>query len=793
MDEHYLQTLELNKVLERLAGHSAFSLSHERALALRPAIEMTEVLRRQAATLEARRLLDLKPSFGVGGARDIRSQLKRAAVGALLAPEELLLVASTIASGRMVRGTISKLADQLPTLEEVTLPIGFHDDLEREIRRAINDAGEVMDSASPGLAQIRLELRRAYDRLMSKLNDIVNSPSYRTALQEPIVTQRGGRYVVPVKAEFKGQVKGIVHDQSASGATVFMEPLVVVELANRWRQLQLNEGHEIEKILQELGGLVGHDAESLARTLEAVAEIDLHLAKAKLGEAMRAESPALVEPGPQPAGSPTIKLINARHPLLPGRVVPIGMELGGDFDVLVITGPNTGGKTVALKTTGLLCLMAQCGMQIPADEGSTVGIFRAIYADIGDEQSIEQSLSTFSSHVTHIVQILKEADSHSLVLLDELGAGTDPQEGSALARAILSNLLEHRVPTIATTHYSELKSFAHTTPRVQNASVEFDVETLSPTYRLSIGLPGRSNALAIATRLGLGQEITDSARALLEPADVEIEGLLAQLQTDREEARAARAEAERLREQAHANRARINAELADLDERKQLLLERARAQSEQELAALRQRVQQTMRELERSKAQVDVRASLASVAQKAESLHPLRAPSRRRRRLSRQSMDAAELKVGQPVFLASLQTVGVLSSMPDDRGEVEVQIGNLRTRVKMRELSRTDAPKPERRLEPDVTYRFNQEAPDIGIQLDLRGKRPPEAEEELDRYLNDAYLAGLKVVRVIHGKGTGALRHTVREQLAGSALVRQFEPAEARDGGEGATVVTMAN
>ncbi|HEX2988033.1 MAG TPA: Smr/MutS family protein, partial [Chloroflexota bacterium] len=407
---------------------------------------------------------------------------------------------------------------------------------------------------------------------------------------------------------------------------------------------------------------------------------------------------------------------------------------------------------------------------------------------------IEQSLSTFSSHVTHIVEILREADPHALVLLDELGAGTDPQEGSALARAILSDLLERRVPTIATTHYSELKSFAHTTPRVQNASVEFDIETLSPTYRLSIGLPGRSNALAIATRLGMGQEIIDKARALLEPADVEIEGLLSQLQVDRDEARTARAEAERMRDQVRANRARLNAELADLEERKQLLLERARAQSEQELAALRQRVQQTMRELERSKVQADAASRLESVAQKAESMRPLRAPKpQRRRQPSRQSIEVAELKVGQPVFLASLQTVGVLSSLPDDRGEVEVQVGNLRTRVKMGELSRTDTPKPERRVEPDVTYRFSQQAPDIGIQLDLRGKRPQEAEEELDRYLNDAYLAGLKVVRVIHGKGTGALRQAVREQLAGSPLVRHFEPADARDGGEGATVVNMAN
>ncbi|MHB0868520.1 MAG: endonuclease MutS2, partial [Chloroflexota bacterium] len=690
--------------------------------------------------------------------------------------------------------------------------------LEQEIRRAISDAGEVVDAASPALATIRLELRRAHERLMSKLNEIVTSSAYRQALQEPIVTQRGGRYVVPVKAEFKGQVKGIVHDQSASGATVFMEPLVVVDLANRWRQLQIDEEHEIERILRQLSGLVGRDAEPLERTLEAVAEVDLYLAKAKLAEAMRAEGPVLVDLsrrrredgvtgrrgdgvklGPETQNSeprtrkmePCIRLVNARHPLLTGHVVPITAELGGDFDVLVITGPNTGGKTVALKTLGLLCLMAQCGLQIPAEQQSVVGVFSAIYADIGDEQSIEQSLSTFSSHVTRIVDILGRANEHTLVLLDELGAGTDPQEGSALARSILSHLLVRRIPTIATTHYSELKSFAHTTPRVRNASVEFDLETLSPTYRLSIGLPGRSNALAIATRLGMGLEIIEGAKELLQPADLEIEGLLAQLQTDREEARNARVEVERLRDQLRAQRARLNAELDDLNERKATVLERAREQSEQELASLRQKVQQVTRELERSRVERKAVASVAELAQKAEALRPLRAPTKRRQR--REPMDTQELRVGQAVYLASLQTAGVVASLPDDRGEVEVQVGSLRTRVKTRDLSRTDQPQPQAARPPDITYRFHQEAPDIGIQLDLRGRRPPEAEEELDRYINDAYLAGLKQVRIVHGKGTGALRQAVRQQLASSPLVRHFESAGERDGGEGATLVSLAN
>ncbi len=797
MEEQYLRTLELNKVLERLAGHTSFSLSHEKALALRPSSEMVEVLRRQAATQEARRLLDLKPNFTVGGARDIRSHLQRASVGALLMPDELLLIASTIASGRIVRGTISRLADQLPTLEEVTLPIRSHDEVEGEIRRAISDAGEVVDAASPALAQIRIELRRSHERLMAKLNEIVSSPSYRQALQEPIVTQRQGRYVVPVKAEFKGQVKGIVHDQSASGATVFVEPLAVVDLANRSRQLQVEEEQEIERILRRLSGLVGRDAGDLGASLEAIAEVDLFLAQAKLAEAMDAVQPVLIDLARRPEGVPAVRLAAARHPLLTGYVVPIGVELGGDFDVLVITGPNTGGKTVALKSVGLLCLMAQCGLQIPAAEGSSAAIFRAIYADIGDEQSIEQSLSTFSSHVRRIVDILGKADERCLVLLDELGAGTDPQEGSALARAILSYLLERRVPTIATTHYSELKSYAHATPRVENASVEFDIETLSPTYRLSIGLPGRSNALAIATRLGMNREVVERARELLTPGEVEIEALLSQIQRDRDEARAARSEAERLRQQAQSYRARLNAELEALEERRHEVLQRAREQSEQELSALRGRVNQVMRELERARLQQNAASAEAAraaeaAAQRAEALRPVKAPRPRRQRS--EPVEAQDLRVGQPVYVASLQQVGTVSSPPDDRGEVEVQIGMLRTRVKARELARTDGAAPRPQREPDITYRLDMDrAAAVTIQLDLRGKRVEEAEQELDEYLNDAYLAGLKMVRIIHGKGTGAVRQAVRQQLAASPLVRHFEAAEDRDGGEGVTIASLAN
>ena len=491
-------------------------------------------------------------------------------------------------------------------------------------------------------------------------------------------------------------------------------------------------------------------------------------------------------------GTGLIHLVDARHPLLKGNVVPISVELGGSFDVLVITGPNTGGKTVALKTVGLLSLMAQCGLQIPAAEGSSLGIFESIFADIGDEQSIEQSLSTFSSHVTHIVDILGKADRGSLVLLDELGAGTDPQEGSALARAILSFLLERHVPTIATTHYSELKSFAHTTPGVENASVEFDLETLSPTYRLSIGLPGRSNALAIANRLGMRPEILDSARELLGETGVEMEGLLSRLQADRDAAQAgsrgggATAGPDALPE-GQAQRgagSRSRSEGA-------AVLEQARAQSEQELAALRSKVQHVLRELERSRTQREAVAPIASVAKEAEALKPLRAPGRRRQRPERTPVQ--DVRIGQPVYVSSLQQVGTVSSLPDDRGGVEVQIGPMRTRVNVRELSRTDGERSEKAREPEITYRLDMDRTlEVSMQLDLRGKRAEEAMDELDRYLNDVYMAGLKTVRIVHGKGTGVVRHAVREQLAASPLVRHFEQAPANEGGEGATLAFMA-
>src|ERR671933_836162 len=469
MDTFAVDTLEFDVVRELLARHTSFSAGRELALSLLPAAVLEEALRRQAATAEALKLPGLRPGLHLGGVHDIRPLVELAQVGGSLAPEELLDVASTVRAARAWRRGLGPLADETPTLLELAdAYLSDHPGLAEDIQEAIGESGEVLDSASPALARIRGELRGAHDRLVSRLREIMAAPPFRDVVQDPVVTQRNGRYVIPIRAESRGQVPGIVHDQSASGATLFVEPLAVVDMGNRWRTLILDE-------------------------------------------------------------QPVLQLRNARHPLLSGTVVPISLELGGEFDLLLITGPNTGGKTVALKTAGLLTLMAQAGLFVPADEGSLVAVFERVQADIGDEQSLQQSLSTFSSHISRIVRMLRQADSCSLILLDELGAGTDPQEGAAIARALLDSLRECGAYVIATTHYPELKTYAQATERVENASVEFDLQTLSPTYRLMIGTPGRSNALAIAERLGMPTDVLHAARGYLSPQVVESEALLAQI------------------------------------------------------------------------------------------------------------------------------------------------------------------------------------------------------------------------------------------------------------------------
>ncbi|MBE3068250.1 MAG: endonuclease MutS2, partial [Chloroflexi bacterium] len=605
MDSKTLHVLEFPKILTRLADFCDFSASADLARALQPTPDFEEALVRLAETSEARTLL-VTSNLTIGGAHDIREQVELAAHGGVLDPKDLLDVQTTLVSMRDLQRFFNKHAEASPHLADIACRLPPATGLIDAISRCIADNGEVADSASPRLYDLRRQVRIAHDRLMTRLQRYLTDSSTASKLQDAVITQRDGRYVIPLRAEFKGQVKAIVHDQSSTGATLFVEPLAVVELNNAFREAQIAERDEVRRVLAELSAQVGELTGEIVPGVAALAELDLAFAKAKYAEAVHGSEPILLKMDDRrqttddgksstpsghdvvnrqypPGTMSSIRLLNARHPLLnPETVVPITIDAASGTFALVITGPNTGGKTVTLKTVGLLVVMAQSGLHIPADSGSELPCFQAVYADIGDEQSIEQSLSTFSGHITNIVHILKKADKRSLVILDELGAGTDPQEGAALARAILSSLLAQAITTFVATHYPELKTFAHTTPGVVNASLEFNVQTLRPTYKLTIGLPGRSNALAIAQRLGLPQEIIEAAKSEINPDDLRTDKLIGDIHRQRkiafkesEKAGKARSEARRLEHD-------LAERLEKIEDERQKVLEQARAEGELE-------------------------------------------------------------------------------------------------------------------------------------------------------------------------------------------------------------------
>jgi DNA mismatch repair protein MutS2 len=793
ISEKALRTLEFPKVLERLANHTSFSLGRERAQALQPATDVETVRALLAQTDEGLRVLDEGVEMSLGGARDIRAAVRRAERGGVLDPEQLLDIQSTLECGDRVRNAIGRLDESYPWLHEQHQRMGAFRGIVEAIGTSIDERGEVMDSASPALGRIRTELRTAQNRIVERLNALVGS-SFRTLVQESLVTVRNGRYVIPVRADAKGQVRGIVHDQSASGATVYIEPAQITDLNNRWRQLQLDEADEVERILLELSGRVGDEAPRILSTVDALGAIDVVLAKARYGAALRATRPEIN--GPQ---NQQLSLLEARHPLLTGHVVPISISLGHTFKVLVITGPNTGGKTVALKTVGLLTLMAQCGLLIPALEGSQVAVFSGIFADIGDEQSIEQSLSTFSSHMSTIIGILRDMPPDSLVLLDELGAGTDPTEGAALARAIITYLLQQDVRAICTTHYSELKAFAYSEPGVENASVEFDVETLSPTYRLSIGLPGRSNALAIASRLGLPPQIIDLARSFLTSSEKHVETLLADIARERDEVGELYARAGEANREAQRLRQRLQDEVESILAQRESILAEARAEAEASVEGLRQQLDRLEIELRTSLAAPQV--SLASLKQRLDETvktePALLAPRRPKPpRLPPPSTHA--IGVGDRVEVTRLGQTGIVTAIHQGRDEVEVQVGVLKTRVKHGELrflgeGEKEAERETHNRTAATTVSAHRSiAASPGLELDMRGWRADEVAPQLERYVNDAYMAGMPFVRIIHGKGTGALRQVVREELSTNPLVSSFASAEPREGGDGVTIARLS-
>ena len=806
MDSKTLHVLEYPKILERLKAFCDFSASMELARSLEPTDSHDLAVARLAESSEARKLFAVQ-DIGIGGAHDIRPAADLAARGGVLDPQQLLDVKSTLVSCRELKRSLERKTDEYPRLAQLAAGLPESHGIVDAITRVLSERGEVLDSASPKLATLRREIRIARDRLMSRLQKYLTDSGNK--LQEPIITQRDGRYVIPLRAEFKGQIKAVVHDQSASGATLFVEPLPVVELNNKVRELELQERDEERRILYELSAQIGEHREELVYGVENLAMLDLIFAKAKYAEELKASEPVLKEMpkvkgqtsksypvGRSTSDVSTIQLIQARHPLLdPNTVVPIDVDPKPGTRAIIITGPNTGGKTVSLKTVGLLALMAQSGLHIPAQGGSELPCFHAVYADIGDEQSIEQSLSTFSGHITNIIHILKQLDHRSLVIFDELGAGTDPQEGAALARAILNHLLETGCTTLVATHYPELKTFAHSTEGVVNASLEFDIKTLRPTYHLTIGLPGRSNALLIAQRLGLPQPIIDSAKAEIHPDELRADKLLDDIRKERNRTSRERQKLEKARDRLESQTREIEKRLEKIEDERRDVLAKARAEGELEVAVLKKNIDSLRSQLKKAKqpleALKEIEEKIAAIEEKIEA--PV---ERKSEKLSLKGtlsvVSDQSLKLGERVTVSTLNADGVITALGES--DAEVQIGSLRVRARLIDLQRKgrEEESPKEKTQEVSTQRSAVSTKSPGIELNLRGRLVEDGLEELERYLERAYSSGLLFVRIVHGKGTGKLREAVRNALKDSPYVASFEEPKDNEGGAGVTVANMA-
>lgn len=794
ISEKSTQTLELPKILDQLARHTTFSAGADLARGLHPSAQLDEARTWQSETAEARLVLENKVNFSLGGARDVREAAQQAIRGVLLEAQTLLDIRYTLRRGTTVKRTIGRMKGTYPLLSDIANQVEECNELQEAIARILNDKGEVLDTASPQLAVVRRDLKLAYDKLQTRLMRLISSTTNGQFLQESIITTRNGRYVIPIKAEFKGRIPGIVHDSSSSGATLFIEPLATVELNNSYRELQLAEEKEIRRILQQLTDEVGAEAERIVHTVNVLAYMDLVFAKALYAEELRAVEPDLMpfrqrSSNPQHPGS-TIYFKGARHPLLTGSVMPIDVELDESTWVLVVTGPNTGGKTVSLKTIGLLTLMAQCGLHLPAEEAK-LSVFEGVYADIGDEQSIEQSLSTFSSHMTNTISILRECDNRSLVLLDELGAGTDPAEGSALARAILTHLVERQVTTVVTTHHPELKVYGVETPGVRNASVEFDLQTLRPTYRLIIGLPGRSNALAIATRLGLDEAIIERARTMVTTEDLVADDLLDEIQRTREEIRRNQSIITALREEVEEQQAELQSRLDKIEDERRNIVATARRQADEEIKSFQREIKRLRNEmrgaslpLDALKQVQDEAAALAANAQEA-------VPDE-----GEQIIETSWTpRLGETVWLAKLNAEGTITEL--ERDSATIQVGTLKVRAGLDEIShRTRSEKREMKRGHKREY---EKSPDPvaprgqspGLELDLRGERVDDALKRLETYVDAAYMSGLPFARIIHGKGTGALKKAVKERVEHHPLISKVTEATPKEGGGGVTIIHM--
>ena len=796
MDNKSLIMLEYPQVIDALASYAEFSLSEKLARSLQPYTDPSVIRYKLELVTEGRRLLSVNDSIRLGGCIDADPLLAIAEKSGVLEGEVIHRLAYMLSIGRDLGRSLKFHAAEYPKLAALADGLTPPKGLIETINNTVTDRGEVLDSASDKLASIRREIHNAYNRLLGRLEKMLRDPKYQPMIQDAVITQRAGRYVIPLKAEYKNQMKSIIHDQSASGATIFVEPLAVVDANNAYQELQLAERDEVHRILRVLSEQIADNAHEIRTVNQTLAEIDFVLMCAKYADDLDANEPILAEKRHK-SGNPVIKLYGARHPLLPkDKAVPIDVVLNDDKFVVIITGPNTGGKTVSLKTVGLMALMTQSGLHIPAESGSEISPFTNVFADIGDEQSIEQSLSTFSGHMTNQIRILNRAGGKTLMLLDELGSGTDPQEGSALARAIMQYIVEHHIPCFAATHFSELKMFAQSTPGVTNASMEFDLKTLRPTYHLTIGLPGRSNALLIAKKLGLNEEILANAQKTIDPADMNADNLLDEIRRQYDAAKTARSHADRMRSLAENDQRELKKRLDAIEDEREKILQESQEALEEEVRELREELARIRRTMNKAKAPAEEVRQLDQDLKAAEKT--VRKSGDKALKKAANIPEDRPFKTGDKVRVRSLGTesLAVISAIYGD--EAEIRLGALRMRVPVRELSRRneeDAPE-ESAPASNVETRTARVSGEIfhaspGVEIDLRGLDSEDMSDRLEKYLDDAALAGLPYVRIIHGKGTGVLRRNARKLLLNHPHVKYIESGQDNEGGDGVTIAHM--
>lgn len=785
MNKKIIKTLDYEKILHKLAHHASTSLGNDAVEKLEPKGDFELVKLRLQATDEAVNVERLKGNAPFGGIRDIRSSLHRARIGGMLNPAELLDISTTMFGTRRLKRFVLAVHEEyaIPMLKEQVELLTENKQLEDKINSCIDENGVVVDGASPELGRVRSELRTGEGRVRERLEQMLRNSSVQKMLQDVLITIRNDRFVIPVKSEYRSSFGGMIHDQSASGATLYIEPEAIVQLNNKIRELKFKEEVEIEKILRALTELVTEQVDLLVLDVDQLAELDFTFAKAGLARELKASMPRLNDRG-------FIKIKRGRHPLIAAdSVVPLDLELGNDFSQIIVTGPNTGGKTVSLKTVGLLSLMAMSGLFIPAEEGSQLCVFDAIYADIGDEQSIEQNLSTFSSHMTNIISILRDMTPKSLVLLDELGAGTDPAEGSALAISILDYIHQIGCRIIATTHYSELKAYAYQKQGTINASMEFDIQTLSPTYRLLVGVPGRSNAFAIAERLGLSRRIIEHARTQVGEEDKRVESMIASLEENRLIAEAERQSAEQLRREAEEMRQTLEAQQIKFDEQRDKLLEKAERDAREAVAKARREADEVIADLRRM-AQEEAGGVKDHRLVEAKRRLDQAAPELREKQVRAAKKRPDRIEAGDEVRVVTLGQKGHVVEIVSAT-EATVQLGIMKMKVALSNLEKTGSPAQKKPAHQVATTIKRTRDDNIRMELDMRGMNMEEALIEADRFLDESFLGNLGQVYLIHGKGTGVLRTGMQEYLRRHKHVKSYRMGNYNEGGAGVTVVEL--